>query len=88
MVLLDTLFLVLRVQEGASGPTGARWDGKQGKPLHLDAIVLGVVKDAKSLGYVMDVLPLGFEGLESLVQIDVSLDSAWGRRPLGRRVLH
>ena len=56
--------------------------------MHLDAIVLGVVKDAKSLGYVMDVLPLGFEGLESLVQIDVSLDSAWGRRPLGRRVLH
>ena len=56
--------------------------------MHFDAIVLGVVKDAKSLGYVMDVLPLGLEGLESLVQIYVSLDTAWGWRPLGWRVLH
>jgi hypothetical protein len=56
--------------------------------LHLDAIVLGVVKDAKSLSNVMDVLPLGFEGLESLIKIDVSLDTTWGWRPLGWRVLH
>ena len=50
--------------------------------------MLGVVKDAKSLSNVMDVLPLGFESLESLIKIDVSLDTTWGWRPLGWRMLH
>ena len=62
MVLFDTLFLIESVQECPAGSTNTAWDRQQREFLDFDSIVLGVVEDTESLGYLVDVLTLNLEG--------------------------